>query len=875
MTAKFSIEYHTRWGQEICVSINDVVYSMNTTNGLNWHLETDVSGKENTYQYQIRLGESVEKEFGERRNLVIDGTERLYIKDSWRSCDTYENVLYSAPFIKSFFTRKAEKPRKSKDANLIIGLRHIKIDPDQKVGILGDIKELGSWDPDQVKILDSGQFPFWSTQLKIAPDQSFEYKYVLCDANGKLLKWEEGNNRTFSSEVGFKKAMINDEYASFDQDLWRGAGVALPVFSLRTENSGGVGEFTDIPVMIDWMAEVGFKVFQVLPVNDTVASHTWWDSYPYAAISVHALHPVYGNMKAVGSLKNEEAWKHICDQAEKLNQGKDFEYEAVMKMKSNFYKLSYDENKDQFLKSSEFKTFLKANEHWIYDYAVFSCLRDRNKTPDFHQWGKHRMMTDEEVRKFASPKAKHYDDVAVHFYIQYHLDKQLKAATEYGRKKSVILKGDIPIGIFRNSVEAWRKPDLFQLDQQAGAPPDMFSDTGQNWGFPTYNWPEMEKNGYQWWTDRLRLMSKYFDMIRLDHILGFFRIWQMPADQVQGLLGIFYPSLPLSAEEIRKWGIHLDIEQYCDPLIHDQQLESMSFTELIEDYFLVKVAHGWEFRDAMLSQQVVTEKIRLMVRNEEISQDIAEPLRKEVFRLHGEVLFVRDEKEGYYHPRIDLHHTFRYFKLDESLRHRIRVLHDYYFHHRHNQFWKENANKKLPILRDASDMLMCGEDLGFVPASVGPLMNELQILQLNVQRFPEYREQFWELHYLSVKGPGNHDMHTLRQWWKHDPDGLRRFYHGILGRHGEPPDHMDDQFAEKLLKLQFEANSMWVIIPLQDLIILDHSMLRENPEEERINVPENPKNVWKYRFHMNIGELNDKKEFNQKVRELIKGSKRG
>ncbi|MEQ8878271.1 MAG: 4-alpha-glucanotransferase [Cyclobacteriaceae bacterium] len=867
----FSVVCHTRWGQEVYLVIDGEAHKLKPISDNSWSgsVNAEVSN-ELQYRYEIREDNQVDVEFGFRTIKVPDDDAVVEVSDCWRSSQSLDNVLYSAPFLKSIFARKPEKPQKEAlFNNFSLNLRKVDVPAGCKIGVLGNLDELGAWDKNQVLLLSGNKFPQWSIEMCLTNIQSFEYKYVLCDETGKMLDWEQGDNRRFRGNTNSGRHIVHDEQVRFNDDLWRGAGIALPVFSLRTSNSAGVGEFTDIPVMIDWMASVGFKVFQVLPVNDTVANHSWWDSYPYAAISVHALHPVYANMQAIGPLKDKRKWNKLLLEAEAFNVREEFDYEGVMKMKSTFFKYSYDENRDEFLRSESLERFLAANKNWIYDYAAFSCFRDRFKTPDFNQWGEYSYLTDDEVLKFTGSDQEHYDDVAVHFYIQYHLDKQLKAATAYGRKHGVVLKGDIPIGIFRHSVEAWRKPALFHLDQQAGAPPDMFSTTGQNWGFPTYNWDEMEKDGYSWWIERLQKMSEYFDVIRLDHILGFFRIWQMPADQIQGLLGTFYPSLPLSHEEISSRGIHIDLDEYCEPVIHERQLERLHHRDLIEKFFLRKENGDWVIPEEMKSQQKVNQQIRRLIEEGKLAENVFELLQKELFKLQSEVLFIREPNSNLYHPRIDLHHTFRFAQLKDDLKHKLKDLHDYYYHHRHNDFWKENASKKLPVLRDASDMLVCGEDLGMVPQSVGPLMNELQILQLDVERYPKYHDQFKHLHYLSVKGTGNHDMLTLRQWWHEVREESEWVYHDLLGLNDHFPAHIDAHVAELLMKLHLESNSMWVIIPLQDLTTLSPELMRADMDAERINVPENPKNVWKYRFHMNLDELHKAEDFNEKVRRLI------
>src|SRR5208337_2896442 len=159
-----------------------------------------------------------------------------------------------------------------------------------------------------------------------------------------------------------------------------------------------------------------------------------------------------------------------------------------------------------------------------------------------------------------------------HRFLQYHLEAQLVEATQYAHSKGVILKGDIAIGVCRYGADAWEQPELFHTDMQAGAPPDAFAAKGQNWGFPTYNWPRMKQDGFAWWKQRFEQMSCYFDAFRIDHILGFFRIWSIPMHAVEGILGNFVPAIPVKLEEFRQRGIHFNHDRYVKPFINEDVL---------------------------------------------------------------------------------------------------------------------------------------------------------------------------------------------------------------------------------------------------------------------------------------------------------------
>jgi len=174
-----------------------------------------------------------------------------------------------------------------------------------------------------------------------------------------------------------------------------------------------------------------------------------------------------------------------------------------------------------------------------------------------------------------APESTCYNDIAFYYYIQYQLHIQLLDAGNYARTKGIIFKGDIPIGISRNSVEAWIEPYYFNMNGQAGAPPDPFSAKGQNWGFPTYNWDVMEQDNYLWWQKRFRKMAEYFTAYRIDHILGFFRIWEIPSHSVHGLLGQFVPALPMGVDEIQSFGLHFQKDFMTRPFINDDILNRL------------------------------------------------------------------------------------------------------------------------------------------------------------------------------------------------------------------------------------------------------------------------------------------------------------
>ena len=519
----------------------------------------------------------------------------------------------------------------------------------------------------------------------------------------------------------------------FDRPGFRGAGTAIPVFSLRTESDFGIGEFKDLRPLVDWAAATGQCIIQLLPVNDTTRKGEWKDSYPYSPISSFALHPLYINLQALG-IRETVAFKK--EQAE-LNALAELDYPRVFQAKMKYIRKAFKTRGAKDMDTPGFKKFVQENEYWLEEYAQFCAKRD-SLEPEYYRW------------------------------MQWHLDKQFAAEVKYARSKGVSLKGDLPIGVSSDSAEAYWHPELFNLDSTAGAPPDYFSTDGQNWGFPTYNWEEMAKDDFAWWKSRLRKMSEYFDAFRIDHILGFFRIWEIPAGIRSGLAGHFNPALPYSPEEI--YNMHLPI----DGLFHE---------------------------------------------------DPRHP--------------------GMYQPLINPASQ----NLPQWQQERFGALYNDFFYHRHDEFWRRNAERKLPELLGATGMLACGEDLGMVPDCVPGVMDHERILSLRMRGMEN--EGPWKQ--LSVCATSSHDMETLRMQCNHDPE----------------PWEVRNMLWEFLA-----SPSMLAIFPLQDWVALDKRFRRADRNVERINYPADSDNHWKFRIHFNLNELMQESELNVAVTGLLKDSSR-
>ena len=601
-------------------------------------------------------------------------------------------------------------------------------------------------------------------------------------------------------------------------------------------------------------------------------THAWTDSYPYNSISIYAFHPMYADIKQMGTLKDKSAAAKFNKKQKELNGLPAMDYEAVNQTKWEYFRLIFKQEGEKVLASGEFGEFFNANKEWLQPYAVFSYLRDAFQTPNFREWPRHSVYNAQDIEKMCRPESVDYPHIALYYYIQFHLHLQLVAATKYAREHGVVLKGDIPIGISRNSVEAWTEPYYFNLNGQAGAPPDDFSVNGQNWGFPTYNWDVMEKDGYRWWMKRFQKMSEYFDAYRIDHILGFFRIWEIPMHAVHGLLGQFIPSIPMSREEIESYGLPFR-EEYLIPYIHESFLGQVfgPHTDYVKQTFLLpaETPGVYHMKPEFTTQREV--ESFFAGKNDENSLWIRDGL----YTLISDVLFVPDTKEkDKYHPRIGIQRDFIFRSLNELEQNAFNKLYDQYYYHRHNDFWRQQAMKKLPQLTQSTRMLVCGEDLGMIPDCVSSVMNNLRILSLEIQRMPKNpMHEFGYLNeypYRSVCTISTHDMSTLRGWWEEDYLQTQRYYNTMLGHYGTAPTVATPELCEEVVRNHLKSNSILCILSLQDWLSIDGKWRNPNVQEERINVPANPRNYWRYRMHLTLEQLMKAAELNDKIRELIK-----
>ncbi len=898
MKLRFSIIYRTAWGENVHVAIEYISRDgtrkshdlpMNTEDGQLWTLETVAIESRHhplaafRYCYQVKDGNGkvLRREWDfVPRLLPFDPTRNYVIPDEWRDIPLQHHLFTNACVTTNYGHHNEEVhplPLPMYRRTIVFRVAAPQLRPGLVLALCGSHPAMGGWNESRYLKMQYAGMKTWMLSVNVV-GVSFpiEYKYVAVnEQTGNLQAWEEGENRKVgvSGMPDGQVLVLDGGMLRMREEIWRAAGFVVPVFSLRSSHSFGVGDFGDLKRAVDWAVATGMKVIQTLPVNDTTKGQGWDDSYPYNAISVYALHPHYIDLEAAGLLESSGRTTACNRQRQELNAPASSDYEAVDRVKTAYTRMLWSEHGEAVQKTMGYREFVSRNEFWLMPYAAFCSLRDTFHTARFSEWGDYATYDSVKIRGYCNA---HSDEIHYIYYVQYILHVQLKEASDYARRNGVVLKGDIPIGVCRDSVEAWMQPGYFNLDSQTGAPPDYFSQNGQNWGFPTYNWDAMTADGCSWWRSRFMHMEQYFDAFRIDHVLGFFRIWEIPGHAVHGLLGHFYPSLPLTVAEIELSGLKFHKELYTYPFINDNVISHLfgMHSAYVKEHFLDRGEYGMYRMKAGFDTQ---RKVQAFFEGKRDESSIW--IRDGLYRLLSNVLFLEDPRQpGMYHPRINVYKEPVFDALSVEDREAYMKIYNNYFYHRHNSFWGAEAMRRLPMVLHGTRMLACAEDLGMLPDCVEPVLDSMRIQTLEIQTMPKKSGyDFAHLDanpYRSVATFSTHDMPPLRLWWEESPERAQLYYTTMMQKEGRAPEHLPAHLAEEIIARHLYCPSMMCLLSLQDWLAMDAELRSDDIRSERINVPSDIHNRWKYRMHLTIEDLLKADRFNQKVKTMIKRSKR-
>jgi 4-alpha-glucanotransferase len=343
------------------------------------------------------------------------------------------------------------------------------------------------------------------------------------------------------------------------------AGLAVPVSALRSADSCGIGEFLDLKGLGTWCSQVGLSLIQILPVNDTGSMGS-----PYSALSAFALNPIYIRLQDVPGitpwLLDVESFQDTYNEKPRTA------YRDVLAFKDSILHAIFNTNQPQILANNALQHWI-ATHDWIKPYAVYYHLKQQYAQKSWLDWPAHQNLNLDEIGTLWEENKQ---TLYYYAWVQYHLEKQFVSAVEHLETDGIYLKGDIPILMNDDSADVWAYRQNFNLSMRAGAPPDMFATTGQHWGFPTYDWAALEATDFAWWRARLKQAEKFYHAYRIDHVLGFFRIWSVQKTESTAILGYYRPASYITRSNLQEAG-------FSDEAIYALAVPHLRHEELVEN----------------------------------------------------------------------------------------------------------------------------------------------------------------------------------------------------------------------------------------------------------------------------------------------------
>lgn len=645
------------------------------------------------------------------------------------------------------------------------------------------------------------------------------------------------------------------------------SGVLVPVSALRTERSIGVGEFADLPELAAWCARVGLDLIQILPVNDT-----GWQPSPYSALTAFGLHPLYlrvTDLPEYESLQGEGRGgtdAHIARIRASHDSDSRIRYGALRDEKLALLRSIYERSISADGESGK-KVRAFADQHeWVWTYAGFKTLKQRNGGAPWTEWNELRDPTPSQLAVFVSNPS-NAEELLFHVWLQQRLHEQLLDAARRVADLGITLKGDLPILINEDSADAWMHREYFSGSLRAGSPPDAESALGQNWGLPVYDWDALAADDYSWWRNRLRQASSYYAAYRIDHVLGFFRVWSIPAGDLTGYLGHYEPGATAARERLHELGMDdARIRWLAEPHIPGEWIRSglgEEADEVLEDLLdQVEDQDLYRLGESVRSESDIAS---LPLSEDARSWLMGQYRNRALIRIKGD-RFVNAWSYG---------ECSRFRELPEEQKEPVWRLAGELFH-RSEKAWEDQGRRLLSMMRETGDMLACAEDLGAIPAVVPGVLAELGILGLRIPRWARRWNQegqpfipVTEYPFLTVCASSVHDTSTLRGWWNEEEK--RGPFWASLGQPDAPPTDYDADTAKRVVASFLNTSSALCVFQIQDLLALAAEGRQGSPEEERVNVPGTMSEFnWGYRLPGTLEELLSNEELNAVLIPLLR-----
>jgi 4-alpha-glucanotransferase len=687
----------------------------------------------------------------------------------------------------------------------------------------------------------------------------------------------------------------------------RKTGVVVPLAALYTKDCAAVGEFTALKPFADFCKKTGLSVIQLLPVNDTGTQ-----SSPYSGLSAFALHPLYINIEALPefneALKADKAFAGAYHTFVKENKyHARFDYDKILNEKIRVLHLLYawiekrvaeEEQKkpvqahtkmqvvtavsDQSFAQQftyELEKFVKDNS-WIVSYAVYKNLKDSAMQASWKEWPENlQHLTRAQIQIRWSNRALRSSH---NFFVwcQMRAAQQFKAAADYVKSLGIVLKGDIPILMNEDSADTWAWPEFFNHDLRAGSPPDGENPVGQSWGFPTYNWDRLEADNYSWWKDRIALASNYYSAFRIDHVLGFFRIWAVNQNESTAYLGHTEPYKSFTRKELNELGFDDGrIRWLSQPHVSTQLADDITWNH-DESHRVLSILCDrigneelWLFKKEITSDRQIYTAPLYNSSAPDFSKEKDDKLKAALVAKWRDRALI-EVTPDHFVKVWSFSASTAWNSLSAEEKERLSTLFNE-TEEANEKLWKKQATTLLSAITAAGNMTACAEDLGAIPSVVPEVLHKLNILSLRVVRWcREWGKEaqpyipFSEYPEMSVTTTSVHDSPTLRQWWTNEKQSVAAYLKLWDSEEENPlfentaPVKAEESFTPEIasfcLKSAASSASAWYINPLQDYLFLDKKLYLENLDDERINVPGSVNNFnWTYRMPVTVESLSE------------------
>jgi len=662
----------------------------------------------------------------------------------------------------------------------------------ETIVITGGSNRLGNWNPAEGLPMKRIEPFFFASDLNIEKNE--EWKLVSLQ-NGKET-WEEGENR-----VGHPTENV----------CFRGrpkaVGIEVPLFSLRSPSDNGIGDFGSLQQFITQIIAGEYTVVQLLPVNDTGVSPD-----PFEIISSFAINPIYLCLDKMGALRDVDVAHIVADKSEEFSYSHVVEWKDVREIKWTYFRAIFAQDGEDTLKSTDFQNFVEREKEWLLPYSVFCYLKNSGKIEPYSPSLVNRLSSEKEV--------------LFHAFLQYHADRQLQQIHSECSKAGISLAGEIPYGVSPESVDVWQYPGLFKTDFNVGTMPDAECCTGHKWNRIPYNWKS--KGMDKWWKSRLKKMSRYFDICRLDNTMGYFRQWMVPRNHVTSIRGQIEPCKSYSLKELRDAGYNTGVTKDLEPLITKEYLQKVISPEFkrFGEFFKRRLDGRYYFKKEMDSAYKICEYF-------ENRKGDDKAICLGLVKIMDECLFIKTP--GGFQPRIAAQYTNAYNALDVKQKEIFNRIYDSFYYSDENKLlWIENGKKHLKMISRSTSMLLYADCMA--PAIIQDL------LFLAVERKGEVAGN------MDIFMPSMYDMAPFKQWWSSLTESAKQTYwSNVMKWKDKASSKPIPAIYSDIVKRLRRSKSPLVILPIQDICkqAKDYNGVTL---PEQIAIPEERENGWQWRM---------------------------